>query len=55
MLCCANTRAPCSDSTSLTEPGLLVLDGNVATSRGLVCAANVVGDLLILGLLKGGL
>lgn len=39
----------------LTKPGLLVLDGDIRASGGLVLAANEVGDLLVLGLLHSGL
>jgi hypothetical protein len=39
----------------LLELGLLVLDGDVGTSGGLPLLADEVGDLLVLGLLDGGL
>jgi hypothetical protein len=39
----------------LLKSGLLVLDGDVGTSGGLPLLADEVGDLLILGLLDGGL
>jgi hypothetical protein len=39
----------------LLEFGLLVLDGDVGTSGGLPLLADEVGDLLVLGLLDGGL
>lgn len=37
------------------EAGWLVLDWHLASGAGLVLAANEVGDLLVLGLLKGRL
>jgi hypothetical protein len=39
----------------LLELGLLVLDGDVGASGGLPLLADEVGDLLVLGLLNGGL
>lgn len=39
----------------LTEPCLLVLDGDVRASSVLVLASNEVGDLLVFGLLQSGL
>lgn len=45
----------CTTCINLAETCLLVLDGNITTSARLVGAANVVGNLLILGLLDGGL
>lgn len=38
-----------------SELGLLVLDGDITASSALVGRPNVVGDLLVLGLLEGGL
>ncbi len=38
-----------------TEASLLILDGNVTAGRTLVLATDSVRDLLILGLLHGGL
>jgi hypothetical protein len=39
----------------LLELGLLVLDGDVGAGGGLPLLADEVGDLLVLGLLDGGL
>jgi hypothetical protein len=39
----------------LTETSLLVLDGDVGAGGALVLAAEEVADLLVLGLLDGGL
>jgi hypothetical protein len=49
---CSTQAAMC---TCLTEASLLVLDGDVRTSSALVRRANVVADLLVLGLLDSGL
>jgi hypothetical protein len=40
---------------TLTEPRLFIFDGHVAAGGALVLFANEVGDLLVLGLLDGGL
>lgn len=39
----------------LLEAGLLVLDGHVGAGAALPLASDEVGDLLVLGLLDGGL
>lgn len=41
--------------SNLTKSGLLVLDGNITAGSTLVLTADEVRDLLILGLLDGGL
>lgn len=40
---------------SLTEPGLLILDGDVRAGLALVLTTNEIGDLLVLGLLDSRL
>lgn len=40
---------------ALIERSRLILDRHIGASRRFVLAADVVGDLLILGLLEGGL
>jgi hypothetical protein len=44
-----------SEAQPLTEPGLLVLDGDIAASGTLVGRPDVVRDLLVLGLFDSGL